>query len=38
MDIYENTPFEITNSTINPFYLDIIELPITAYELKYFIR
>lgn len=38
MDLHEDVRFKITNSTINPFYLDIVELPITANELKYYIR
>ncbi|CAD8123319.1 unnamed protein product [Paramecium sonneborni] len=38
IDLHEDVRFKITNSTINPFYLDIVELPITAYELKYYIR
>ncbi|CAK65606.1 unnamed protein product (macronuclear) [Paramecium tetraurelia] len=38
IDLHEDVRFKITNSTINPFYLDIVELPITANELKYYIR
>ncbi|CAK84561.1 unnamed protein product (macronuclear) [Paramecium tetraurelia] len=38
MDIYEDSPFSILNSTVNPFYLDIIEVPFTAQEMKYFAR
>ncbi|CAK84085.1 unnamed protein product (macronuclear) [Paramecium tetraurelia] len=38
IDIHEDSPFQIQNSTVNPFYLDIIEMPFTAQELKNFVK
>ncbi|CAD8074013.1 unnamed protein product [Paramecium primaurelia] len=38
IDIHEDSPFQISNSTVNPFYLDIIEVPFTVQEMKYFAR
>ncbi|CAD8179346.1 unnamed protein product [Paramecium octaurelia] len=38
IDIHEDSPFSILNSTVNPFYLDIIEVPFTAQEMKCFAR